>query len=56
MTAVLLVGFIVLMLTGVPVALAMVVASLAYVMLSGTVPDFVVIWNTPPPVRPSSAA
>src|SRR2546427_176778 len=42
-TAVLLVGFIVLMLAGVPVALAMIVASLAYVMISGTVPDFVVI-------------
>src|SRR5206468_2944214 len=42
-TAVLLVGFVLLMLAGVPVALAMVVASLAYVMLSGTVPDFVVI-------------
>src|SRR5262249_44368307 len=41
-TAVLLVGFIVLMLAGVPVALAMIVASLAYVMLSGTIPDFVV--------------
>jgi len=43
LTAVLLVGFIVLMLAGVPVALAMIVASLAYVMISGTVPDFVVI-------------
>ncbi len=43
MTAVLLLGFLVLMLAGVPVALAMIVASLAYVMLSGTVPDFVVI-------------
>jgi tripartite ATP-independent transporter DctM subunit len=42
-TAVLLLGFVVLMLAGVPVALAMIVASLAYVMLSGTVPDFVVI-------------
>src|SRR6266481_3039217 len=31
------------MLAGVPVALAMIVASLAYVMISGTVPDFVVI-------------
>src|SRR5258705_13223652 len=39
----LLLGFLVLMLAGVPVALAMIVASLAYVMLSGTVPDFVVI-------------
>ena len=43
MTAVLLLGFLVLMLAGLPVALAMIVASLAYVMLSGTVPDFVVI-------------
>jgi len=43
MTAVLLVGFLLLMLAGVPVALAMVIASLAYVMLSGTIPDFVVI-------------
>ncbi len=43
MTAVLLLGFLVLMLAGVPVALAMIVASLAYVMISGTVPDFVVI-------------
>ncbi|HMG60632.1 MAG TPA: TRAP transporter large permease, partial [Burkholderiales bacterium] len=43
MTAVLLVGFIVLMLAGVPVALSMIVASLVYVMISGTVPDFVVI-------------
>src|SRR5438093_6402355 len=31
------------MLAGVPVALSMIVASLAYVMISGTVPDFVVI-------------
>src|SRR6266699_1057115 len=42
-TAALLVGFIVLMLAGVPVALAMATASLAYVMLSGAIPDFVVI-------------
>jgi len=42
-TAVLLLGFVALMLAGVPVALAMIVASLAYVMLSGTIPDFVVI-------------
>jgi tripartite ATP-independent transporter DctM subunit len=42
-TAVLLLGFVALLLAGLPVALAMVVASLAYVMLSGTVPDFVVI-------------
>jgi len=40
---VLLLGFVALMLAGVPVALAMIVASLAYVMISGTVPDFVVI-------------
>ncbi|HVQ62029.1 MAG TPA: TRAP transporter large permease, partial [Burkholderiales bacterium] len=39
----LLLGFVAFMLAGVPVALAMIVASLAYVMLSGTVPDFVVI-------------
>src|SRR5260370_6209705 len=31
------------MLAGGPVALSMIVASLAYVMISGTVPDFVVI-------------
>ena len=43
MTAVLLVGFVALMLLGLPVALAMIVASLAYVMISGTIPDFVVI-------------
>ena len=43
MTAVLLAGFVALMLLGLPVALAMVVASLAYVMISGTIPDFVVI-------------
>src|SRR6266705_970777 len=43
MTVVLLVGFIVLMLAGLPVALSMIVASLAYVMISGAVPDFVVI-------------
>ena len=43
MTAALLVGFLVLMLAGLPVALAMVTASLLYVMLSGTIPDFVVI-------------
>jgi len=42
-TAVLLAGFVALMLLGLPVALAMVVASLAYVMISGTIPDFVVI-------------
>ncbi len=43
MTAVLLLGFIALLLLGLPVALAMIVASLAFVMLSGTIPDFVVI-------------
>ena len=43
MTAILLIGFVLLMLAGVPVALAMIVASLAYVMLSGTIPEFVVI-------------
>ncbi len=43
MTAVLLISFLVLMCAGVPVALAMAGASLLYVMLSGTVPDFVVI-------------
>src|SRR3979409_2325047 len=36
-------GFLALMVSGLPVALAMIVASLAYVMISGTVPDFVVI-------------
>src|SRR5436189_4278386 len=39
----LLTGFLALMVSGLPVAMAMAVASLAYVMLSGTVPDFVVI-------------
>ncbi len=39
----LLTGFIALMVTGLPVAMAMAVASLAYVMYSGTIPDFVVI-------------
>ena len=43
MTAMLLLSFLALMLIGVPVALAMVVASLAYVIISGTVPEFVVI-------------
>src|SRR5512146_10197 len=43
MTAALLVSFLVLMCAGVPVALAMAGASLLYVMLSGTVPDYVVI-------------
>jgi TRAP-type C4-dicarboxylate transport system permease large subunit len=39
----LLAGFIALMVTGLPVAMAMAVASLVYVMVSGTIPDFVVI-------------
>ena len=43
MTAALLIAFLVLMVIGVPVALAMAGASLLYVMLSGTVPDYVVI-------------
>ncbi len=43
MTAALLITFLVLMVIGVPVALAMAGASLLYVMLSGTVPDYVVI-------------
>jgi len=42
-TAALLIAFLVLMVIGVPVALAMAGASLLYVMLSGTVPDYVVI-------------
>src|SRR5262245_28923101 len=36
-------GFLALMAGGVPVAIAMALASLAYVMWSGNVPDFVVI-------------
>ena len=43
MTAALLITFLVLMIIGVPVALAMAGASLLYVMISGTVPDYVVI-------------
>src|SRR5215213_11117592 len=39
----LLTGFLGLMVSGVPVAIAMALASLAYVMVSGNVPDFVVI-------------
>ena len=39
----LLTGFIALMMSGLPVAMAMAVASLVYVMVSGTIPDFVVI-------------
>src|SRR5258705_480317 len=39
----LLTGFLALMVTGLPVAMAMAVASLVYVMYSGTIPDFVVI-------------
>src|SRR5215213_10309904 len=36
-------GFVGLMVSGVPVAIAMALASLAYVMISGNIPDFVVI-------------
>src|ERR1700694_1915903 len=36
-------GFLALMVSGLPVAMAMAVASLVYVMISGTIPDFVVI-------------
>ena len=43
MTAALLIAFLVLMVSGVPVALAMAGASLLYVMISGTLPDYVVI-------------
>src|SRR5215204_6985139 len=39
----LLTGFLALMVTGVPVAIAMALASLAYVMVSGNIPDYVVI-------------
>src|SRR5476649_2657097 len=39
----LLTGFLALMVSGLPVAMAMAIASLVYVMISGTVPDFVVI-------------
>jgi len=39
----LLTGFLALMVSGLPVAMAMAVASLAYVMVSGNIPDFVVI-------------
>jgi TRAP-type C4-dicarboxylate transport system permease large subunit len=39
----LLAAFLALMVSGLPVAIAMAVASLAYVMISGTIPDFVVI-------------
>src|SRR6267142_1650985 len=39
----LLTGFLALMVSGLPVAMAMAVASLVYVMISGTIPDFVVI-------------
>src|SRR5258706_4915162 len=39
----LLAGFLALMVTGLPVAMAMAIASLVYVMVSGTIPDFVVI-------------
>ncbi len=43
MTAALLITFLALMVIGVPVALSMAGASLLYVMLSGTLPDYVVI-------------
>ena len=43
MTSALLTAFLALMCSGLPVALAMAVASLLYVMISGNVPDFVVI-------------
>src|SRR3954463_16119022 len=36
-------GFLALMVSGVPVAIAMALASLVYVMVSGNIPDFVVI-------------
>src|ERR1700741_1671194 len=39
----LLTGFLGLMVSGVPVGIAMALASLAYVMISGNIPDFVVI-------------
>src|SRR5438105_7230079 len=39
----LLTGFLALMVTGLPVAMAMALASLVFVMYSGTIPDFVVI-------------
>src|SRR6476659_6061486 len=39
----LLTGFLALVVTGLPVAMAMAVASLVYVIYSGTIPDFVVI-------------
>src|SRR3989440_12122470 len=39
----LLTGFLALMVSGLPVAMAMAVASLVYVMVSGNIPDFVVI-------------
>src|SRR5437870_10219160 len=39
----LLTGFLALMVSGLPVAMAMAIASLVYVMVSGTIPDFVVI-------------
>ena len=43
MTAALLIAFLVFMIVGVPVALSMAGASLLYVIISGTVPDYVVI-------------
>ena len=43
MSSGLLTGFLALMVSGLPVAMAMAVASLVFVMASGTIPDFVVI-------------
>ncbi len=43
MSSGLLTGFLALMVSGLPVAMAMAVASLVFVMVSGTIPDFVVI-------------
>ena len=43
MTSALLTAFLALMCSGLPVALAMAIASLLYVMISGNVPDYVVI-------------
>jgi TRAP-type mannitol/chloroaromatic compound transport system permease large subunit len=36
-------GFLALMICGVPVAFAMLIASLVYILASGTIPDFVVV-------------
>ena len=43
MTGTLLTSFLALMVTGIPVAIAMAGASLVYVMVTGTVPDYVII-------------